>query len=119
MNSIAETIRKFGANHPIYAKEESIFIGGYSNIEPEACFCSFAQGSHYEEFGIADNSMLFCCKSEPPKEGDLVISYTNDIPTVYIFQPGANTHEAEDGKRIIGDPEKIFATIIGSFSFYR
>lgn len=38
MNNIAETIRKFGATHPIYAKEESIFIGGYSNIEPEACF---------------------------------------------------------------------------------
>lgn len=108
----------FAAHGMRMHETNSIEICGFSNLTEENCFCVVAAGHRYHEFGIADGSVLLCSKAVTPQDGDIVTTFDGTLFTIYVFRPGSM--EAMDGeKRIIADRGKIYATVLGSFNYYR
>ena len=84
----------------------------------EACFTIVAYGHRYHEYGIADNSLLYCCKTKNVIDGDLVLAFEGETPTLYQYREDKAI--AEDGeKRILHDRRRIHAKVLGSFNFYQ
>lgn len=119
MSAIHEKVQDFSEHHSIHLSQTgNIQITGYSNLEQGPCFCIVAQGTRYHDYGIADGSLLFCSKAEPPKDGDLVIVYEGQSPAVYLYRPTI-TYMEDAGKHITTAPTQIYAVVLGSFNFYR
>lgn len=94
-----------------------LMITGFQGIDVDACFCIKAYGHRYHEYGIADDSLLYCCKTSKVSDGDLVIVFEEDVPT--LFQYRKSKKITQDGeKRIINDRKRIHAKVLGSFNFF-
>lgn len=104
--------------HPISARYDGhLLIGGFQDIDVDACFCIKAYGHRYHEYGIADDSLLCCCKTNAVSDGDLVLVFEEDVPT--LFQYRKDKKITQDGeKRIIHDRRRIHAKVLGSFNFF-
>lgn len=104
--------------HTVSADQRGTFlIDGFQGINTEDCFCIVAQGTRYHEYGIANNSLLYCCKTAKAIDGDLVIVFDGDVPTIYQYREDvAITQDGE--KRILHDRNRIHAKVLGSFNFF-
>ena len=104
--------------HTVAAHPDGVLkIDGFDGVNVDACFCIVAYGHRYHEFGIADNSLLFCCHTNAASDGDLVLVFEEGIPTLYQYRK--NKSVTVDGeKRILHDRKRIHAKVLGSFNFY-
>lgn len=94
-----------------------IRIAGFSSVDSDKCFCTYAEGSRYHEYGISTGSILLCEEEAPIEDGDLVLVNVEGTPT--IFQYRRDCKIKQDGeKRILHNKAKAYAKIIGSFNIY-
>jgi len=113
----AQRIKKL--EHPILTNPNgSLLIEGYPENYFSGSFGLTAIGPHFRDRGIADNSVLMCSPALKPVDGDIVIVYDGEHPTLHVFRAGA-AEGITDGKRTIGDPGKVDAVVLSSFNFYR
>jgi len=104
--------------HTVTADHRGTFcIDGFQGIDQAACFCIIAQGKRYHEYGIADNSLLYCCKTVEVFDEDLVIAFDGETPTIYQYREDISI-TADKEKRILHDRNRIHAKVLGSFNFY-
>jgi len=104
--------------HTIAAHPDGVLkIDGFDGVDVDACFCIVAYGSRYHEYGIADNSLLFCCQTNEVTDGDLVLVFEEGVPTLYQYRKGKNVTEGGD-KRLLHDRKRIHSKVLGSFNFY-
>ena len=105
--------------HPIIGRSDGmIMIDGYGSVDMDACFTIVAYGQRYHEYGIADNSLLYCCETMNVNDGDLVLAFDGETPTLYQYREDRAI--AEDGeKRILHDRTRIHAKVLGSFNFFQ
>ena len=105
--------------HPIVGRSDGmIMIDGYGCVDMDCCFTIVAYGHRYHEYGIADNSLLYCCETKCITDGDLVLAFDGDTPTLYQYREDKAV--TEDGeKRILHDCSRIYAKVLGSFNFYQ
>ena len=104
--------------HIISARYDGhLLIAGFENIDADSCFCIKAYGHRYHEYGIADESLLYCCKTNAVSDGDLVLAFEGDVLT--LFQYRKDRKITKDGdKRIIHNRRQIYAKVLGSFNFF-
>ena len=104
--------------HAITASSDGcLLIRGFHDTDIDACFCIKAYGSRYHEYGIADNSLLYCSTNSPVSDGDLVLVFDEGVPTLYQYRKDKKI--TQDGnKRILHDRRRIHAKVLGSFNFY-
>ena len=58
--------------HIISARYDGhLLIAGFEDIDADSCFCIKAYGHRYHEYGIADESLMYCCKTNAVSDGDL------------------------------------------------
>ena len=62
-------------------------------------------------------SLLYCCRNAEVDDGDLVIAFDGDVPTIYLYREDSEI-AAEDEERILHDRKQIHAKVLGSFNFY-
>lgn len=119
MGDIHERIDEIRATHPLLSTDTGeLLIKGFEGLDAAQCFGIIANGDRYHDYGICDGSYLFCCKALLPQSGDLVVSYLEGSPAVYLFRPGA-ANGMDGRKRIIGNAVQVYAVIVGAFNFYR
>jgi len=107
------------SRHPFTSRSDGkLLIDGYSSINLDKCFTIVAHGHRYHEYGIADNSLLLCCKTKRVADGDLVIALDGDTPTLYQYRKD-KTITKDGEKRILHDRRCIHAKVLGSFNFYQ
>ena len=105
--------------HPIVGRSDGmLLIDGYSSVNMDACFTIVAYGHRYHEYGIADNSLLYCCETKDVVDGDLVVAFEGNKPTLYQYRED-NTILEDGEKRILHDRRRIHAKVLGSFNFYQ
>lgn len=104
--------------HTVTADRRGVFsIDGFQSVNQNDCFCIVAQGARYHEHGIANNSLLYCCKTAEIFDKDLVVVFDGETPTIYQYRED-NTITADGEKRILHDRTRIHAKVLGSFNFY-
>ena len=92
-------------------------IAGFSKLNPDKCFCTFAEGNHYHEQGIATGSLLLCQNGARISDGDLVLVDEGGVPTIFLYQKSRKKKPTGE-QRILHDKSKAFAKILGSFNIY-
>lgn len=104
--------------HSISASYDGhLLITGFQNVDVDACFCIVAYGHRYHNYGIADDSLLYCCKTRAVSDGDLVVVMEENVPTLYQYRKDRKI--TQDGeKRILHDRKRIYAKVLGSFNFF-
>lgn len=105
--------------HPVQMAvgADAIEITGFSGLNREACFCTFAEGSRYLEHGISTGSMLFCQRKAPIDDGDLVLVDVDGVLTIYQYRKNRKI-KADGEKRILHNKSKAYAKILGSFNVF-
>lgn len=95
----------------------SILIDGFVGVNMDKCFCIVANGQRYLDHGITTGSILFCQRSAPIKDRDLVVVEENNGFAVYLYLKNRQISEIES-KRILHNKSKAYAKVLGSFNFY-
>lgn len=104
--------------HPFSCSRNGmLLIDGYQDVDMDACFIIVAHGHHYHEYGIADNSLLYCCKTKKVSDGDLVLTYEKEGPTLHQYRKDKSI-KVDGEKRILHDRRRIYAKVLGSFNFF-
>lgn len=105
-------------HHTVFVNHKgALMIEGYNSISSDECFCIVAKGHRYHKYGIADDSLLYCCKNAEVGDGDLVVAFDGDVPTIYLYREDSGT-TSEHEERILRDRKQIHAKVLGSFNFY-
>ena len=105
-------------NHTIAAGTNGkLVIDGFQGFDVDSCFCILAFGHRYHEYGIADNSMLYCYKTNIAGDGDLVLAMDGETPTLYQYREDKRI-TYDGNKRILHDPARIYARVLCAFNFY-
>ena len=104
--------------HTISASYDGhLLITGFQDVDVDACFCIVAYGHRYHDYGIADDSLLYCCKTRAVSDGDLVVVMEENVPTLYQYCKDKEI--TQDGEqRILHDRRRIHAKVLGSFNFF-
>lgn len=104
--------------HPISCNDRgSIQIDHFSDLKPEKCFCTFAEGHRYYEHGIATGSVLLCQRKAIINDGDLVLVDVDGILTIYQYRRDRKI-KSDGEKRILHNKSKAYAKILGSFNIF-
>ena len=105
--------------HPVRmaAGTDAIEITGFSDLDRERCFCTFAEGSRYHEHGISTGSVLFCQRKAPIVDGDLFLVDVDGVLTIYQYRKDRKI-KADGEKRILHNKSKAYAKILGSFNIF-
>lgn len=105
-------------NHTIAAGTDGkLVIDGFQSFDVDSCFCILAFGHRYHEYGIADNSMLYCCKTNAANNGDLVLVMDGETPTLYQYRED-KTITKDGEKRILHDIDQVFARVLCSINYF-
>ena len=105
-------------HHTVFVNQKgALMIEGYNGISSDECFCIVAKGHRYHKYGIADDSLLYWCKNAEVGDGDLVVAFDGDVPTIYQYREDSGT-TSEHEERILRDRKQIHAKVLGSFNFY-
>ena len=92
-------------------------IEGLQPIDQRKCFCVYAEGSRYLEYGISTGSLLVCLHDVEIQDGDLVLVDEGGVPTIFLYQK-SRKKKPTDEQRILHDKSRAFAKILGSFNIY-
>lgn len=105
--------------HPFLCNEyNSIQIDGFVGLNTDKCFCIVANGQRYLDYGITTGSVLFCQRSSPIKDKDLVVVEEDGGFAVYLYLKNRQISEVGT-KRILHNKSKAYAKVLGSFNFYQ
>jgi len=106
------------AKHPIaFTGPNAIQIEGLPTMKFQKCFCIYASGHRYHEFGISAGSLLLCQRGAVINDGDLVLVDVEDVLTIYQYRKDRKIKQ--DGeKRILHNKSKAYAKILGAFNIY-
>lgn len=96
----------------------SIQIDGFVGLNMDQCFCIVANGHRYLDHGIITGSVLFCQRSAPIKDRDLVVVDEGNGFSVYLYLRDRQVSEV-GSKRILHNKSKAYAKVLGSFNFYQ
>lgn len=106
------------SHHNVFVNHKGyLMIEGYHDISFDECFCIIAQGHRYQKYGIAGDSLLYCCRNAEVEDGDLVIAFDGNIPTIYVFRENDEAVPVGE-ERLLHDRKQIHAKVLGSFNFY-
>ena len=106
------------SHHSVFVNHKGqLMIEGYQGVSFDDCFCIIAKGHRYQRYGIAEDSLLYCCRNAEVDDGDLVIAYDGNIPTIYLFREHNDPAQIGD-ERLLHNRKQIHAKILGSFNFY-
>lgn len=100
-----------------FASSNAIQIEGLPPMKHKNCFCIYAGGHRYHDYGISTGSLLFCQRGAAISDGDLVLVDVEGVLTIYLYRKDRKIKQ--DGeKRILHNKSKAFAKILGAFNIY-
>ena len=96
--------------------EGVIAISGYQFIDFDQCDCFACYGNHFHSYGIADNSLIFTCKTAPFSSGDLVLKFDDGKPQVYLYT--RSKKDIPEGLPVLHSKKDVYAKILFSLNLY-